>query len=78
MCQKSCGNSQNENAGNPSFRKDAEETHGWLNAMTQIKAQYPPELIDYMGVDGLDMVIEEHNLSEAEAVQLRALFGVNA
>lgn len=58
------------------FRDDAQtESLYWLAAMLNIKNRYDPGIIHYDGVEDLELVIADKNLSEEEAEMLHQLFG---
>lgn len=59
-----------------SFRKESDaETRSWLVWMLNIKKCYDPGIIHYDGMENMEQVIADGNLSQEEIQQLYQLFG---
>lgn len=58
------------------FRSDTNiETIYWLEWMLTVKKRYDPSIIHYDGLENLDRVIADRNLSQVEVQMLYQLFG---
>ncbi len=58
------------------FRNDiSTDTPYWLTAMLQLKRRYDPGIITYSGVENLEKVVSDRNLTAEEKQLLYQLFG---
>lgn len=67
---------QEYNFRNGDFRNDVPtDTQYWLDAMLQVKNRYHPSIITYSGVENLEKVVTDRNLTTEETQMLYQLFG---